>query len=89
MAARNPLRMGVAAVSVGMVDGEPRLDLCYEEDSRADVDCNVVMTDAGEFVEVQGTAEGKPFSLAVMRELFALATDGINELFALGRTITA
>jgi len=81
--------MGVAAVSVGMVDGEPRLDLCYEEDSRADVDCNVVMTDAGEFVEVQGTAEGKPFSLAVMRELFALATDGINELFALGRTITA
>jgi ribonuclease PH len=85
---RNPLRMGIAAVSVGVVDGEPRLDLCYEEDSRADVDCNVVMTEAGEFVEVQGTAEGKPFSLAVMQELFALATGGINELFTLGKTIT-
>ncbi|HXT36003.1 MAG TPA: ribonuclease PH [Chloroflexota bacterium] len=84
----NPLRMAVAAVSVGMVGGQARLDLCYEEDSRADVDCNIVMTEAGEFIEVQGTAEGKPFSLATIQELLALATAGINELFALGKAVT-
>lgn len=83
----NPLRMAVAAVSVGVVDGEPRLDLCYEEDSRAEVDCNVVMTEAGEFIEVQGTAEGKPFSLATMGDLLALAASGITDLFAQGKAI--
>jgi ribonuclease PH len=80
----SPLRIAVAAVSVGMVDGDPRLDLCYEEDSAADVDFNVVMTAGGEFIEVQGTAEGKPFSATTMLELLALAESGIQSLFALG-----
>jgi ribonuclease PH len=84
----SPLQTAVAAVSVGMVAGQPRLDLCYEEDSAAEVDFNVVMTGAGEFVEVQGTAEGKPFSAASMQELLALAQGGIRELFTLGEAIT-
>jgi ribonuclease PH len=83
----SPLLTPVAAVSVGMVAGEPRLDLCYEEDSRADVDFNVVMTGAGDFIEVQGTAEGKPFSAATMAELISLAEGGIRELFVLGESI--
>jgi ribonuclease PH len=83
----SPLKTAVAAVSVGMVDGEPRLDLCYEEDSKADVDFNVVMTDRGEFIEVQGTAEGKPFSPATMSDLLSLAESGIRELFTLGATL--
>jgi ribonuclease PH len=70
----------VAAVSVGIVDGEARLDLCYEEDSGADVDFNVVMTGAGEFVEVQGTAEGVPFRRDGLDELLDLAVAGIGEL---------
>ena len=57
-----PIRAGVAAISVGIVDGAALLDLNYGEDSRAEVDANVVMTDQGEFIEVQGTAEGKPYS---------------------------
>jgi ribonuclease PH len=80
----SPLLTPVAAVSVGMVAGEPRLDLCYEEDSRADVDFNVVMTGTGDFIEVQGTAEGKPFSAVTMTTLIGLAEGGIRELFALG-----
>ena len=84
----SPLQTAVAAVSVGMVAGQPRLDLCYEEDSAAEVDFNVVMTGAGEYIEVQGTAEGKPFSAAAMQELLALAHGGIGELFALGAAIT-
>jgi ribonuclease PH len=83
----SPLVAAVAAVSVGMVAGEPRLDLCYEEDSRADVDFNVVMTEAGDFIEVQGTAEGKPFSKTAMNELLALAEKGIRELFDLGHAM--
>ena len=71
----------VAAVSVGIIKGETMLDLCYEEDSTAEVDFNVVMTGADEFVEVQGTAEGKPFSRAAMDEIIALARDGILRLF--------
>jgi ribonuclease PH len=59
------------------------LDLCYEEDSRADVDFNVVMTDAGQFVEVQGTAEHRPFSRDAMNQLVDLAAGGIRELMAL------
>ena len=71
----------VAAISVGIVKGVPMLDLCYEEDSTAEVDFNVVMTGADEFVEVQGTAEHKPFSRAGMDELLELAKAGIGELF--------
>jgi len=70
----------VAAVSVGIVGGEPRLDLCYAEDSKAEVDCNVVMTAEGRFVEVQGTAEHKPFDRASLDQLLALAERGIREL---------
>ena len=83
----SPLLAQVAAVSVGMINGEARLDLNYEEDSRADVDFNVVMTGAGEFIEVQGTAEGKPFSSTGMNELLALAERGIRELFVLGEAL--
>ncbi len=71
----------VAAVSVGLVDGRPVLDLDYEEDSHAEVDFNVVGTDAGTYVEVQGTAEGKPFDRASMATLLALADDGLRALF--------
>ncbi len=74
------LKTAVAAVSVGMVGGEPRLDLNYAEDSRAEVDFNVVMTRAGEFVEMQGTGEGATFSRAQMNQLLDLARDGIAEL---------
>ena len=72
----------VAAVSVGIVKGEPRLDLCYAEDSQADVDCNVVMTAQGRFVEIQGTAEREPFDRASFDALLALAERGIRELLA-------
>jgi ribonuclease PH len=74
------LRDSVAAVSVGLVDGEPRLDLCYEEDAGAEVDCNIVMTGNGQLVEVQGTAEGAPFDRAQLDALLDLATSGIAEL---------
>ena len=70
----------VAAVSVGVIDGESRLDLCYEEDVAASVDCNVVMTGAGLLVEVQGTAEGEPFARAQLDELLDLAAAGVGEL---------
>jgi ribonuclease PH len=70
----------VAAVSVGVIDGEARLDLCYEEDSAAEVDCNVVMTGSGTLVEVQGTAEGAPFDRAQLDELLDLASAGVVEL---------
>ena len=70
----------VAAVSVGIVEGSARLDLCYEEDAAAQVDFNVVMTGGGEFVEVQGTAEGKPFGRGALDDLLALAASGIAEL---------
>jgi len=71
------LRPPVAAVSVGMVEGEPRLDLCYAEDRVADVDLNVVMTEDGRFVEVQGTAEGCPFHRETFDALLDLAAQGI------------
>jgi ribonuclease PH len=70
----------VAAVSVGIVDGQARLDLCYDEDAGAQVDFNVVMTGGGAFVEVQGTAEGKPFARADLDSLIDLAAGGITEL---------
>jgi len=75
----------VAAVSVGIVDEEARLDLCYEEDAGAEVDFNVVMTGSGDFVEVQGTAEGTPFSRAQLDALLDLAADGIADLTAIQR----
>ena len=75
-----PLKGAVAAVSVGLVDGEALLDLSYEEDCRAQVDFNVVMTDAGELVEVQGAAEGAPFSRQTMDSLVTLAEKGIAVL---------
>jgi len=81
------LKIGVAAVSVGVVGGLPVLDLCYEEDSIADVDVNVVMNAAGEFVEVQGTAEGASFSRATLDELLDLAQGGIARLMAAQRAI--
>jgi len=76
-----PMRSAIAATSVGVVMGEKLLDLCYDEDFRAGVDFNIAMTDQGQFVEVQGTAEGRPFSRATMDELFALAEKGIRQLF--------
>ena len=79
----------VAAISVGLVDGAPLLDLDYSEDSRADVDFNVVGTDAGTFVEVQGTAEGKPFDRAAMDGLIDLASSGLEQLFAAQAEILA
>jgi ribonuclease PH len=76
-----PLRWAVAAVSVGWVAGEGRLDLCYEEDSAAEVDLNVVMTDQGGFVEVQGTAEGEPFAQERLENMLRLAQKGLAGLF--------
>ena len=75
-----PMNSAVAATSVGVVGGDVMLDLCYEEDSKADVDFNVVMTDRGEFVELQGTGEEGPFSRPVMEEILALADRGIQRL---------
>ena len=80
--ARNPLRDFVAAISVGIVAGVPVLDLDYPEDSSCDTDMNVVMTGSGGIVEVQGTAEGPPFSRAELDALLALAQDGIVRLIA-------
>lgn len=72
----------VAAVSAGIVQGESMLDLCYEEDSTAEVDLNVVMTGAGQFIEIQGTAEGTPFDQAALLTLLDLARTGITQLLA-------
>jgi len=85
----SPLNGLVAATSVGIVDETCLLDLCYEEDSRAEVDFNIVMNDVGEFIEVQGTAEGNPFSRESMDEMFALAEKGIGELFEIQRAVIA
>ncbi len=79
----SPLLDHVAAVSVGVYQGQPVLDLDYPEDSACDTDMNVVMTGAGGFVEIQGTAEGAPFSREEMTQLLALAEKGVNELVAL------
>ncbi|WP_061964071.1 ribonuclease PH [Demequina aurantiaca] len=76
----NPLTDSISAISVGIIDGLPMLDLPYEEDSRAETDMNVVMTGSGGFVEVQGTAEGKTFSKPELDELLELATTGNLEL---------
>jgi ribonuclease PH len=77
---KSPLLDYVAATSVGIVGGESMMDLCYEEDSRADVDMNVVMTGAGLFIEVQATAEHRPFDGAQMSALMTLARNGVSDL---------
>lgn len=82
---RNPLTAAVAGISVGMVAGVPVLDLDYAEDAIADVDCNIVMTDAHQFVEIQGTAEGKPFGTGALEDLLVLASLGVDHLFAAQR----
>ena len=81
-----PLKSAVAATSVGIVHGNMLLDLCYDEDANAAVDFNVVMTSKGEFVEIQGTAEGKPFSRDTIDELLSLAEKGIKQLFQIQQT---
>jgi ribonuclease PH len=82
-----PLGDQVAAVSVGMVDGEAMLDLAYEEDSRAEVDMNVVMTGSNRFIELQATAEQRPFSDDQLARMTALARKGIGELLALQKSV--
>jgi ribonuclease PH len=86
---RNPFKGAVAAVSVGVVRGVPLLDLDYEEDSAADVDFNVVMTDQHAFVEIQGTAERDPFLPSTLDELLILASTGLDHLFAAQRAAIA
>ena len=83
-----PIRDYVAATSVGIVNGELLLDLCYEEDSKAEVDINIVMTGSGKLVEVQGTAEGKPFTEAALGQLIQLGKKGIRELTAIQKKHT-
>lgn len=85
----SPVRRHVAAVSVGIVNGEVRLDLDYAEDVRAEVDMNVVMTGEGRFVEVQGTGEHGTFDRSALDSLIALASDGIGELLAIQRSVVS
>ena len=74
------LKESVSAVSVGIIDGKPMLDLCYEEDVRAETDMNVVISGSGKFIEVQGTAEGEPFDRKLLDSLLDLAVEGCNTL---------
>jgi len=83
----NPILSEVAAVSVGIIEGTPILDLAYVEDSSADVDMNVVCTGAGKFIELQGTAEREPFSREQMDEMLKLAEIGVNGLFEIQRKV--
>ena len=85
--ARLPINDYVAAISVGIVNGRPLADLAYEEDSKAEVDMNVVKTGNGRYIEVQGTAEGQPFDRAALDELLALAGSAIDRLVAMQREI--
>ncbi|GLI53223.1 ribonuclease PH [Thermodesulfovibrio yellowstonii] len=80
MITENPIKDSIAAISVGIVLGEPRLDLCYAEDSQAEVDMNIVMTGSGKFIEIQGTAEIYPFSKENLLQLLSLAEKGIREI---------
>ncbi len=85
--ASHPVRDFLAAISVGVVMGRPVLDLCYEEDSVAAVDMNIIMTGSGDLVEVQGTAEGAPFSFDTMERLMGLAKQGIGRLIELQKDL--
>lgn len=87
--AESPIREAVAAISVGVFEGTPVLDLDYPEDSDCETDMNVVMAASGNFIEIQGTAEGAPFSRAEMNQLLDLADKGIRELFALQQAALA
>ena len=87
MLKNSPLIDSVAATSVGIVDDVALLDLCYEEDARAEVDMNVVMTGSGDFVEIQATAEGRPFTGSEMQDLLALAAAGIRRLYDAPREV--
>ena len=84
-----PLRDQVAATSVGVVRGVPMLDLCYEEDSQAEVDMNIVMTGAGKFVELQATGEREPFDDAQLLDLITLGREGVRDLLALQKQALA
>ncbi len=84
---RDPIKDYVAAVSVGIVEGEPRLDLSYEEDSVAEVDMNIVMTGSGRLIEVQGTAEQKPFDRDQLISMITLAEKGIREIIEIQRSV--
>ncbi|MBO4303832.1 MAG: ribonuclease PH [Lentisphaeria bacterium] len=84
-----PMRENVAAVSVGILKNECILDLCYEEDSAAEVDMNIVMTESGKFVEIQGTAEEQPFSHDDLEKLLSYAKKGLDKIFALQREVLA
>ncbi len=84
---KNPLRDYLAAISVGIVNGEPVLDLCYKEDSSADVDMNIVMTGSGDLVEIQGTAEGNPFSSKMLDTMLGLSREGIDKLVSLQKDL--
>jgi ribonuclease PH len=86
---KNPIKDYVAATSVGVVDGAAALDLCYEEDSTASVDMNVVMTGAGEFIELQATGEKTSFSDEQLAQLIALARKGVSELIDLQKRVLA
>ena len=81
----SPLLSEVAAVSVGIIEDTPIVDLAYIEDSNADVDMNIVCTGAGKFIEIQGTAEREPFTRVQMDEMLLLAEAGINQLFEIQR----
>ncbi len=85
----SPVRDYLAAISVGIVGGEPALDLCYAEDSTAEVDMNIVMTGSGDLVEIQGTAEGSPFSTEALDKLILLAREGIDSLIGIERGLIA
>src|SRR5690349_5772203 len=87
--AANPLKDAVAAVSIGIIEGKIFLDLCYDEDSRADVDMNFVMTGAGKFIEVQGTAEVAPFTRRQMEKMAEMAEQGIKELLKTQKKVIA
>ena len=84
---KNPLRNYLAAISVGIVNNQSLLDLCYEEDSSAEVDMNIVMTGDGHMVEIQGTAEGAPFSVKDLDTLIKLAQEGIDRLVSIQKDI--
>ena len=85
----SPIISDVAAISVGIIQNTPILDLKYEEDSNADVDMNIVCTGTGKFIEIQGTAEQEPFDREQMNEMLKLAEKGVNELFEIQRNILA
>jgi ribonuclease PH len=85
----DPVQEAVAAVSIGIVDGKILLDLCYEEDSKADVDMNFVMTGTGKFIEVQGTAESAPFTKKQMERMAEIAHQGIKELLQAQKKVIA